>query len=60
MIDLVNINEDALLDIKNFGLKSLTEVKERVKALGLSFGMNINEEEIENMLAKKDESHERY
>lgn len=60
VIDLVNINEDALLDIKNFGLKSLTEVKERVKALGLSFGMNINEEEIENMLAKKDESHERY
>ena len=56
IIDLVNISEDGLLNIKHFGRKSLTEVKDSVKALGLSFGMNLDEEEVEEMLAKREES----
>ena len=35
--------EDEALKIKNFGRKSLNEVKESMKAFGLSFGMNIKE-----------------
>ena len=52
VIDLVNIAEDNALKIKNFGRKSLNEVKDRMKALGLSFGMNINEEDIKRILAQ--------
>jgi len=51
IIDLVNIAEDEALKIKNFGRKSLNEVKESMKAFGLSFGMNINEEDIKKILA---------
>ena len=51
VIDLVNIAEDEALKIKNFGRKSLNEVKESMKAFGLSFGMNINEEDIKKVLA---------
>jgi len=51
VIDLVNIAEDEALKIKNFGRKSLNEVKASMKAFGLSFGMNINEEDIKKVLA---------
>ena len=50
VIDLVNASEDDILRIKNFGRKSLNEVKESMKAFGLSFGMNINEEDIKRVL----------
>jgi len=50
VIDLVNASEDDILKIKNFGRKSLNEVKDSMKAFGLSFGMNINEEDIKNAL----------
>jgi DNA-directed RNA polymerase subunit alpha len=50
VIDLVNVAEDDALRIKNFGRKSLNEVKESMKAFGLSFGMNINEETVKKML----------
>ncbi len=50
VIDLVNVAEDDALKIKNFGRKSLNEVKESMKAFGLSFGMNINEENVKKML----------
>ncbi len=50
IIDLVTIPEDDLLKIKNFGRKSLNEVKESVKVLGLSFGMHISEEEVKRLL----------
>lgn len=43
VIDLVNLSEEDLLKIKNFGRKSLKEVKEILSAFGLSFGMNIKE-----------------
>lgn len=44
VIDLVNFTEEEGLKIKNFGRKSLDEVKETLRSLGLRFGMNINEE----------------
>lgn len=50
VIDLVNASEDDILRIKNFGRKSLNEVKDSMKAFGLSFNMNINEEDIKRVL----------
>jgi len=55
ILDLVNFNEDNLLKIKNFGRKSLNEVKENLKSFGLSFGMNIKESDIEKILKSKQE-----
>jgi DNA-directed RNA polymerase subunit alpha len=49
VIDLVNLSEEEGLNIKNFGRKSLREVKESMKAFGLSFGMNIKESDIKNL-----------
>lgn len=54
VIDLVNVPEDDALRIKNFGRKSLNEVKESMKAFGLSFGMNINEEDIKKVLQARE------
>jgi DNA-directed RNA polymerase subunit alpha len=34
---LLEYTEDELLDIRNFGQKSIQEVKDKIKALGLSF-----------------------
>ncbi len=42
--------EDEAFKIKNFGRKSLNEVKESMKAFGLSFGMNIKEEDVKKVL----------
>ncbi len=51
VIDLVNVPEEDALRIKNFGKKSLNEVKDCMKAFGLSFGMAINEEDVKTVLA---------
>ncbi len=53
VVDLVNLSEDEGLKIKNFGRKSLTEVKESMRSFGLSFGMNIKEEDIEKVLKER-------
>ncbi len=50
ILDLVNLSEDDGLKIKNFGRKSLNEVKDSMKAFGLNFGMDIKEEDIQNLL----------
>lgn len=50
ILDLVNLSEDEGLRIKNFGRKSLNEVIESMKAFGLSFGMDIDEEEVKKFL----------
>ncbi len=50
VIDLVNIVEDDLLKVKNFGRKSLNEVKDHMKTLGLSFGMNIKHKDVQRAL----------
>ena len=57
VIDLVALTEDDVLRIKNFGRKSLNEVKESVKAFGkaaghaLSLGMDISEDDIKQLTA---------
>lgn len=56
IIDLVNLSEDDGLKIKNFGRKSLQEVKESMKAFGLSFGMDIKESDLKRLLKEKDKS----
>lgn len=50
IIDLVNMPEEDTLKIKNFGRKSLNEVKDSLKAFGLSFGMNIKESDVKALL----------
>lgn len=46
ILDLVNMTEEDALKIKSFGRKSVSEVRESMKQLGLSFGMNINEDDV--------------
>ncbi len=46
IIDLVNMAEEDVLKIKNFGRKSFDEVKEGLKSFGLTFGMNIKETDL--------------
>ena len=50
VIDLVNLSEDEGLKIKNFGRKSLNEVKDAMTSFGLGFGMNIDEDEVRKLL----------
>lgn len=50
ILDLVNLSDDEALKIKNFGRKSLGEVKESMKAFGLFFGMNIKEAQLKKVL----------
>jgi len=58
VIDLVNLTEEEGLKIKNFGRKSLNEVKDSLKAFGLSFGMNIKESDIKKLMKEKDKKDE--
>jgi DNA-directed RNA polymerase subunit alpha len=53
IIDLVNLSEDEVKKIKNFGSKSLAEVQEGMKAFGLKFGMNIREESLKKARKKE-------
>ncbi len=55
IIELVNLSEDEALKIKNFGRKSLNEVKDSIKAFGLSFGMDIKESDLKKILQNKAE-----
>ncbi len=50
IVDMVNLSEDDILNIKNFGRKSLGEVKDSMKAFGLSFNMDIQEAELQKAL----------
>lgn len=56
VIDLVNLSEDDITKIKNFGAKSLEEVRDSMKAFGLSFGLNIKESALKKMLEKGSKS----
>jgi len=53
IVDLVNLTEDDVLNIKNFGRKSLGEVKESMKAFGLVFNMGICESDLEKALENR-------
>ena len=43
IVDLVQIEENAMLKYKNFGRKSLTELIEKLDEMGLHFGMDVNQ-----------------
>jgi len=58
IIDLVNLTEDEGLKIKNFGRKSLNEVKENMKSFGLGFGMNIKESDVKKALEHREKESE--
>ncbi len=54
ILDLVNLSDEDSLKIKNFGRKSLNEVKDSMKSFGLSFGMNIKESDLLKVLNAKE------
>jgi DNA-directed RNA polymerase subunit alpha len=56
VIDLVNLTDDELLKIKNFGRKSLREVKEILGAFGLHLGMNVKELDLKKVIKEQEES----
>lgn len=53
ILDLVNLTEDEALKIKNFGRKSLNEVRDNLKAFGFHYGMNIKEADVKRMIENK-------
>ena len=55
VIDLVNLNEEDTLKIKNFGRKSLREVKEILNAFGLRLGMNVKELDLKKALKERED-----
>lgn len=54
VIDLVNLTDDDVLKIKNFGRKSLREVKEILSAFNLSLGMNVKELDLKKAIKEKE------
>ena len=56
VIDLVNMSGEDILKIKNFGRKSLNEVRESMDSFSLTFGMNINERDIKKALEENTEN----
>ena len=42
IVELVKQNEEEMLGLKNFGKKSLTEIKELLTVMGLSLGMKVD------------------
>jgi DNA-directed RNA polymerase subunit alpha len=58
VLDLVNLTEDEGMKIKNFGRKSLNEVKESLKGFSLTLGMNIKEADIKKLLKARSKTEE--
>ncbi len=50
VLDLVNLSEDQVIKMKNFGRKSLNEVKEALKVHGLTLGLDIPESELRQLI----------
>jgi len=55
VIDLVNLTEEDVLKIKNFGRKSLREVKEILGAFGLRLGMNVKELDLKKVIKEQED-----
>ncbi|UCD34395.1 MAG: hypothetical protein JSU90_08840, partial [Nitrospiraceae bacterium] len=53
LADLVQKTEQEMLRTKNFGRKSLNEIKEIMEVMGLHFNMRVDTDELEKMAAKK-------
>jgi len=56
--DLVQKTEAELLKTKNFGKKSLNEIKTILGEMGLSLGMRLDPEELERLRAQFDRAYE--
>jgi len=54
VIDLVNMSEEDVLRIKNFGRKSLREVKEILSAFNLHLGMNVKELDLKKAIKRQE------
>jgi len=54
VIDLVNLSDDDILKIKNFGRKSLREVKEILHAFNLNLGMNVKELDLKRLIKEQE------
>jgi len=54
VIDLVNLTDEDILKIKNFGRKSLREVKEILTAFNLHLGMNVKELDLKRMINEQE------
>jgi DNA-directed RNA polymerase subunit alpha len=44
--DLIKKTEDEMLSFKNFGKKSLTEIKELLMVMGLTLGMQVDSKKL--------------
>jgi DNA-directed RNA polymerase subunit alpha len=55
VIDLVNLTDDDILKIKNFGRKSLREVKEILQAFSLGLGMNVKELDLKRLIKEQED-----
>lgn len=53
LADLVQRTEQEMLRTKNFGRKSLNEIREIISAMGLHFNMRVDQEDLERLMAKK-------
>lgn len=51
--DLIQLNEEELLNLENFGKRSLLEIKERLSELGLGLGLKINKDVFESEKSKR-------
>lgn len=54
VIDLVNLTDEDVLKIKNFGRKSLREVKEILSAFSLHLGMNVKELDLKKAIKEQE------
>lgn len=55
VIDLVNLSEEDALKIKNFGRKSLREVREILGAFGLRLGMHVKELDLKKAIKEQED-----
>jgi DNA-directed RNA polymerase subunit alpha len=51
--DLIQKSEEELLNLENFGKRSLLEIKERLSELGLGLGLKINKDVFESEKSKR-------
>jgi DNA-directed RNA polymerase subunit alpha len=51
--DLIQKTEEELLNLENFGKRSLVEIREKLSELGLGLGMKINKEAFESEKSKR-------
>lgn len=56
VIDLVNLTDEEVLKIKNFGRKSLREVKEILAAFGLRLSMNVKELDLKKIIKEQEDN----